>query len=66
MVITRPPAAASSCLASPARPAEVVQVPVPSVRFLQAMAENGPGARQERLGTMVPPQGFILYATLSP
>lgn len=46
-----------------AAPAQVVQVPVQRVRFLQAMAEYGSGARPCRIPG--PPAQFREYLTIS-
>ncbi len=38
-----------------ARPAEVVRVPVPTILYLQAMAEHGEGDQPKPLGPALPP-----------
>lgn len=50
--------------AGAAAAAQLLQLPLESVRFLQAMAEDGVAARPVRIGAN-PPAGHVLFRSLS-
>lgn len=50
--------------ASGAAAAQLLRLPLDSVRFLQAMAEHGEEARPVRIGAN-PPEGHVLFRSLS-